>query len=79
MAAPRRSRALTADMSADAFFETLPLLVREESARELKVFVDWYGADRPLRDLKAEQVAAYAKEFGPAAPDPVKRLAVLRA
>jgi transcription elongation factor GreA len=79
MAAPRRTRTVTAALAVEEFLETLPMVVRDENASELNVFLDWYGQDHPLKDLKPDQVSAFARQFGSGAPDPVKRLAILRA
>lgn len=79
MAAPRRTRNVTAAHAVDEFLDTLPALVRDENASELRVFLDWYGHDRPLKELKPELVTGYTREYGARAADPVKRLAVLRA
>jgi transcription elongation factor GreA len=79
MAAPRRTRTVTAAHAVEEFLQTLPSVVRDENDRELSVFLNWYGADRALKELKPEAVSSFAKQFGASAPDPVKRLAVLRA
>lgn len=78
MAVPRRVRSISTTQAVDEFLDTVPALVREENMHQLQVFLDWYGHDRPLKELKPDLVSAFTRKFGPQAANPVKRLAVLR-
>ena len=78
MAVPRRTRSITAAQAVNEFLDTVPALARDDNMHELQVFLDWYGHDRALKEIKPEMVAGFTREFGPQTDNPVKRLAVLR-
>ena len=78
MAVPRRTRGVTVQQALDQVIATLPMVVQQESRDELDVFAQWLGADHPLKEITAERVSVFTKAFGPQAPDPVRRLVLLR-
>jgi transcription elongation factor GreA len=51
---------------------------RQESQAEVYRFVRWFGADRPISDLRGHDVALYAEFLGPATPDVVRRAETVR-
>ena len=51
---------------------------RQESQPEVHKFVRWYGADRPVGELRGHDVAAYAESFGSSAGDAGRRLEAVR-
>jgi transcription elongation factor GreA len=60
------------------FLSTLPPEVRQESQREVYRFARWYGADRPMGELRGHDVALYAESLGAATADLARRAEVLR-
>lgn len=60
------------------FLSTLPPEVRQESQREVYRFARWYGADRPMGELRGHDVALYAEYLGAATADLARRAEVLR-
>jgi len=64
--------------AAALFLSTLPLEVHQESQREVYRFARWYGADRPIGELRGHDVALYAESLGAATADVARRAEVLR-
>ena len=64
--------------AAALFLSTLPLEVHQESQREVYRFARWYGADRPIGELRGHDVALYAESLGVATADVARRAEVLR-
>jgi transcription elongation factor GreA len=60
------------------FLSTLATEVRQESQSEVYRFARWYGADRPVGELRGHDVALYAESLGAATADVVRRADVLR-
>jgi transcription elongation factor GreA len=60
------------------FLSTLLPEVRQESQREVYRFARWYGADRPMGELRGHDVALYAESLGAATADLARRAEVLR-
>lgn len=52
---------------------------RTEAGGEVIRFVRWYGADRPLADLRGHDVSLYADFLGPARPETSRRLEAVKA
>jgi transcription elongation factor GreA len=51
---------------------------RKESQAEVHRFARWFGADRPIGDLRAYDVELYAKSLGAGTPDVVRRAEIIR-
>jgi transcription elongation factor GreA len=64
--------------AAALFLSALAPEVRQESQSEVYRFVRWYGADRPVGELRGHDVALYAESLGPATADVVRRAEALR-
>jgi len=64
--------------AAALFLSTLPPEVHQESQREVYRFARWYGADRPIGELRGHDVALYAESLGAATADVARRAEVLR-
>ncbi len=60
------------------FLSGLASEVRQESQGEVYRFVRWYGADRPVSDLRGHDVALYAESLGAATADVLRRAEALR-
>ena len=61
------------------FLATLPPELRQESQQELNRFVRWYGGDRSIAELGAQEIAEYTEGLGSGAAaakrlEPVKNL-----
>ncbi len=52
---------------------------RAFSGVEVGRFIRWYGADRPLAQLRGHQISLYADVLGPATPDASRRADQVRA
>ena len=46
------------------FLATLPPELRQESQQELNRFVRWYGGDRSVAELGAQEIAEYTEGLG---------------
>ena len=64
--------------AAALFLSALAPEVRQESQSEVYRFVRWYGADRPVGELRGHDVALYAESLGTATADIVRRAEALR-
>jgi hypothetical protein len=51
---------------------------RKESQAEVHRFARWFGADRPIGDLRAYDVELYAKSLGAGTPDVMRRAEIIR-
>ena len=69
---------VTLSEAAARFLSALPSEGREESRGEIYRFVRWYGADRPITELRGHDVALYAESLGPATADVLRRAETLR-
>jgi transcription elongation factor GreA len=64
--------------AAALFLAGLAPEVRRGSQSEVYRFVRWYGADRPVGELRGHDVALYAESLGTATADIVRRAEVVR-
>lgn len=64
--------------AAALFLSALAPEVRQESQSEVYRFVRWYGADRPVGELRGHDVALYAESLGAATADVLRRAEALR-
>jgi transcription elongation factor GreA len=64
--------------AATLFLAALAPEVRQESQSEIHRFVRWYGADRPVAELRGHDIALYAESLGAATTDVVGRAEALR-
>jgi transcription elongation factor GreA len=64
--------------AAALFLSALAPEVHQESQSEVYRFVRWYGADRPVGELRGHDVALYAESLGVATADVVRRAEALR-
>ena len=64
--------------AAALFLSALAPEVRQESQSEVYRFVRWYGADRPVGELRGHDIALYAESLGAATTDVVRRAEALR-
>jgi len=60
------------------FLSALAPEVRQESQSEVYRFARWYGADRPVGELRGHDVALYAESLGVATADVVRRAEAVR-
>ena len=63
---------------ASQYLSTLSPEGRAEAQGEVLRFVRWYGADRPVGELRGHDVALYAESLGPATADILRRAETLR-
>jgi len=61
------------------FIASLPSEVRHDNQAEVYRFARWFGADRPIGDLRGHDVALYAESLGAATPDVARRAETVRA
>jgi transcription elongation factor GreA len=64
--------------AAALFLSGLAPEVRQGSQSEVYRFVRWYGADRPVGELRGHDVALYAESLGAATADIVRRAEAVR-
>ncbi|MCJ7509519.1 MAG: transcription elongation factor GreA [Dehalococcoidia bacterium] len=64
--------------AAALFLSGLAPEVRQETQGEVYRFARWYGADRPMEELRGHDVALYAESLGAATADVVRRAEALR-
>jgi len=64
--------------AAALFLSGLAPEVRQESQSEVYRFVRWYGADRPVGELRGHDMALYAESLGTATGDIVRRAEAVR-
>jgi len=69
---------LKLSQAAAMFVASLPSEVRHDSQAEVYRFARWFGADRPIGDLRGHDVALYAESLGPATPDVTRRAETVR-
>jgi len=60
------------------FVASLSGEARPDSQAEVYRFTRWFGADRPISDLRGHDVALYAESLGPATPDVARRAEAVR-
>ncbi len=60
------------------FVATLTPEHKSDGQRELNRFVRWYGGERPIAGLRAQEVAEYAEGLGSSVVDASKRLEPVR-
>jgi len=60
------------------FVASLPSEVRQDCQAEVHRFARWFGADRPIAELRAYDVELFAKSLGAGTPDAVRRAEVVR-
>jgi len=70
--------ALKLSQVAAMFVATLSGEARQDSQAEVYRFVRWFGADRPIGDLRGHDIALYADSLGPATPEVVRRAEAAR-
>lgn len=64
--------------AASTYLAGLPPLERQEGQAEIHKFVRWYGADRPVGELKGHDVSAYAESLGVSLADAARKLEPVR-
>ncbi len=72
-------RNLTLSEAVTMFLATLSPERKQEGQQELKRFVRWYGAERPLADITAREVGDYGKSISASITDPGKKIEPVRA
>jgi len=70
--------ALSLSEAAALFLSTTASEERRQAQAEVYRFTRWYGADRPVGELRGHDVARYAESLGPATPDVLGRVMMLR-
>jgi len=70
---------VTLSDAAQGFAEKVRDTSRQSALAELNRFVRWYGADRPIDQLRGHEVSLYADVLGPATPDSSRRADYIRA
>ena len=68
---------LKLSQAAAMFVASLPGEVRHDNQAEVHRFARWFGADRPIGELRGHDVELYAESLGPATPDVVRRAETL--
>lgn len=69
---------LKLSQAAAMYIATLSGEGRKDSQAEVYRFVRWFGADRPISDLRGHDIALYAESLGTGTPDVVRRAEVVR-
>jgi len=69
---------LKLSQAAAMFIASLPGEVRHVNQAEVHRFARWFGADRPMAELRAYDIELFAKSLGAATPDAVRRAEVVR-
>jgi len=69
---------LKLSQAAARFVASLPSEVRKDCQAEVHRFARWFGADRPIAELRAYDVELFAKSLGAGTPDAVRRAEVVR-
>ena len=69
---------LTLAEAASRYAESVKESSRQLLLGELNRFVRWYGANRPLSDLRGHDVSLYADVLGPASPETIPRADCVR-
>jgi transcription elongation factor GreA len=64
--------------AAARFVASLSDEARKDSQAEVYRFARWFGADRPIGDLRGHDIDLYAQSLGPATPDVLRRADVVR-
>jgi transcription elongation factor GreA len=75
---PSTGEPLTLSQAAALFVASLSAEARQDSQAEVYRFARWFGADRPIGDLRGHDVALYAESLGPATPDVLRRAETVR-
>jgi len=70
--------ALSLSEAAALFLSTIASEEHRQAQAEVYRFARWYGADRPVGELRGHDVARYAESLGPTAPDVLRRAETLR-
>lgn len=70
---------LTLQELAARYLGSLPAELRQRSQPEVHRFVRWYGADRPVAELRGHEVSSYAETLGASVADASHRIEVARA
>ncbi len=65
--------------AASSFLAELSLEKRGISQQKVYRFVRWYGWERPIRDLRASEIAKYAEQLSLSDTDYIKKLELIRA
>ena len=65
--------------AATQFLAALPPEERKKNQQELNKFVRWYGMERSLRELAAQEVANYAERMEGSSANAMKRIEPVRA
>jgi transcription elongation factor GreA len=74
----RGREVVSLSQAAALFLSALAPEVRQESQSEVYRFIRWYGADRPVGELRGHDIALYAESLGAATGDVVRRAEALR-
>ena len=69
---------LKLSQAAAMYIATLSDEGRKDSQAEVYRFARWFGADRPIGELRGHDIALYAESLGPGTPDVVRRAEVVR-
>ena len=69
---------LKLSQAAAMFVASLSDKARQDSQADVYRFTRWFGADRPISDLRGHDVALYAESLGPATAEVVRRAEVVR-
>jgi transcription elongation factor GreA len=64
--------------AAARFVASLSGEARKDSQAEVHRFARWFGADRPIGDLRGHDIDLYAQSLGPATADVLRRADVVR-
>ena len=74
----RSGEPLKLSQAAARFVASLSGGARQETQAEVYRFVRWFGAERPIGELRAYDVELYAKSLGAGTPDVVRRAETVR-
>lgn len=69
---------VTLGEAAARYIDSVKDSFRQTAIAELKRFVDWFGKDRRLDQLRGHDIAVYAETIGPATPENSRRAECIR-
>ena len=69
---------MTLAQAAAHYLSALPAETRSLAQAEVSRFIRWYGADRPLSELRGHDVSLYSDSLGATTPEVSRRLEVVR-
>jgi transcription elongation factor GreA len=69
---------VTLGKAVSLYIDTVKGSARQAALAELKRFSDWYGADKPVSQMRGHDVATYGDSMGPSTPETARRAEQVR-